>query len=526
MHHLRISTLNDFPPHVLVPKYDVNAVSIGVAHIGATSNFGRSNIMPYFDAALNHLAAQGRPLDMGVVAIKTTAGEKPMMLRQMEQQDNLYTVVGRGIKDEVRVIGSVREVMNYSDTPEAVINRLADPKIKIITITGTQSAYALNKDGTGIDTTKPEVQADITNPFSPVTVPGLLVAALAKRAEKGIDPPMIISCDNIPDNGSKLGSVLQQYAAATGICKPEYMALVKTPNTMVDRITPQQNSPHNQEVVRPHGILDAAAILAEGFSKWTIEQRGIVDPRLAALSSGGVKLVPDLKAHEDMKIRGLNGAHLALGLVGVLSGEELVHKAVGQPHIRPYISTLLDQVAATVRLPDKETSVLRSEVIGRFDNAAMPDKLQRLLTETSSKVSARLVNYPAIAAGKGYEASAFAVASWMRYMQGSDDNNNLLPIADTRSGELGNRVRSVGFDTERFLSTAGGKVFDASQLGSDGHQIARPFFAKVAEYHKQINAFGVAVALERAFGLDMAVAQRPLPNQQQQSQATPTQQMK
>lgn len=502
MEHLKASTLGDLSPHIQVPVYKLSDVGVGAAHIGATSNFGAANIMPFFDSALNEQARRGQALTMGVVAIKTTAGPLPAVLRHRAQQDGLYTVVGQNGKDEVRVIGAVREVMNYSEQGAAVIERLADPKIKIITITATQAGYVLNKAGNGIDTTKPEVLNDMQNPWQPVTVPGILVAALATREARGIEAPVIVSCDNLPNNGQKLGNVLTQYAAATGICTPAYMAQVETPDTMVDRITPKQVFERNQgKLAKDHGVLDSGAIYAEAYSKWVIEQRDKTDIRLAPLVQGGVKIVSDLQPHEDMKIRGLNGAHLALGLVGTLAGEELVNRSMAQPVIRPFITAFLDQAAVTVKLPAAETGQLRPEVMGRFDSP-MPDQLSRLLNETSSKVSARLVNYEAIKAGKGYEASAFAVASWMRYMRGEDENGNRVNISDTRASEISNQLQAANFRTDRFLLNAGAKIFDSQQLGADDKDKMKAFFTKVDKYHTDICAYGVKVALERAFGID------------------------
>jgi len=495
---LRMNALADLP-QAMVPKYDPAAVTVGVVHIGATSNFGRSNILPYFDATLAHLQKQGLPLDYGVLAVKTTGGAAPL-LRQLGEQDNLYTLVGRGRhQDEVRIIGSVREMMNYGEKPDVVIARIADPAVKIVTITGTQGAYCFGQDGRGIDLSHPTVVADVAHPRLPTTVPGILVAALAQRSAAGVSPPIIISCDNLPDNGDKLGCVLREFAEATGLCDPKYMGQVLTPNTMVDRITPQQDFGANMRTVVRHGVGDHAAVVAENYSCWKIEQRHSIDARLLPLQQAGVKLVKDLKPYEDMKIRGLNGAHLALGLVGTLAGIEFVHEAVENHSIRPFVTTLLQQAIATVKLPSAEKASFGDEVLARFDNTAMPDKLSRLLTETSSKVSARLVNYPAIKRGSGYEASAFAVAAWMRYMQGTDDNSNTMPIADTRSAEIGNVVRTVWFSPAEFLTKAGDKVFDVKALGQGGMDKAKPFFELVNRYYQDINKNGVVAALDAAF---------------------------
>lgn len=514
MEHLRINNLAQLPQHVKVPDYDVNQVTHGIVHLGATSNFAAANVFPFIDTALGVKAKRGEALDLGVTAVKTTSGALPPHLRKrQDDQDNLYTLIGLNGKEEARVIGAVRKIMNYEDSPAAVIDLMADPRTKIITITGTQAAYVLDKTGKSLDGSNPQVLQDMQSPFRPVTVPGIINAALSRREQNGVAPPMIISCDNLAGNGTKLGNVLTQHAAMSGIVSPEYMARVQTPNTMVDRITPGQDWGKNTERALRHGVADGSAVVTEGkFSKWVIEQPGPAeDIRLGELRAGGVKVVHDLKPHEDMKIRGLNGAHMALALTGLLSGETHVHEAMARPFIRPFITKLLDQAAATVQLPKSETSVLRPEVTGRFDNAEMPDTLSRLVNETSSKVGARLVNYEAIKEGKGYEASAFAVAAWIRFIRGDDKDGNRIAINDKNATDLSNKIMSVGFNVGKFLTQeAGQAVFDVSRLGPEleGHRVAKPFVTLVTKYYNDISANGMQTALARAFGVDDGLAEK------------------
>ncbi len=502
MKPLRIDTLGDLPPSIGVPRYNPREVKIGIAHIGATSNFGRAFLMPHFDRALNNQQNDGRELNHGVVSIKTTSSAIPYSLSNMQAQEGLYTVISRNGSIEYDVVGAVRQVMNYNDDPKAVIDRLANPAIKMITITGSQSAYYLNADGDGLDKSLPAVKADMVNPFQPITMPGILMAALKQRQDNGIEAPLIISCDNLSNNGAKLGTVLRQYNEATKLCTPKYMATLKTPNTMVDRITPEQDNDVNASLMRTKGVVDHAAVTAEGFSKFMIEQPVTTDIRLTELARAGAIIVKDLKPYEDMKLRGLNGPHMALALVGILSGQSMVSEALAVPFIRPFVKRLMNQAVDTAQLPVTEKAGFPSEAISRFDNVNMPDTLPRLVKDTSSKVSARLINYGAIERGEGYDASAFAVAAWMRFMQGTDRNGNSLTIEDRNKAALSNTLNAAGFNTEKFLLSAGAKIFDVSALGENGLAKAQPFIAKVDAYYRDINKRGVEVALERAFGLE------------------------
>ena len=83
-----------------------------------------------------------------------------------------------------------------------MIERLADPATRIVSLTVTEGGYSID-DVTGeFNPQTPEVAQDLEPGAVPRTVFGLITEALARRREKGMAPFTIVSCDNLQGNGA------------------------------------------------------------------------------------------------------------------------------------------------------------------------------------------------------------------------------------------------------------------------------------------------------------------------------------
>ncbi len=158
----------------------------------------------------------------------------------MNPQDGLYTVVTRdGSGDALKVIGAVREVLVAPENPEALVERLADPDVHIVTLTVTEKGYKLDPATGALLTDDPDVAADCADLTAPRTAPGFLVAALSARRDLGLPPFTAISCDNLPHNGRRLEQAVLAIARAHRADLAEWIeAHGAFPETMVDRIVP------------------------------------------------------------------------------------------------------------------------------------------------------------------------------------------------------------------------------------------------------------------------------------------------
>jgi mannitol 2-dehydrogenase len=115
------------------------------------------------------------------------------MCAVLKKQDGLYTLIVKhpGGKVENRVVGSLVDFMMGCDDPGAVINRMASPDTKIVSLTITEGGYNVNPATGEFDFSHPDAQHDLENPLHPSMVFGYLPAALKASRDNGL-PALVI----------------------------------------------------------------------------------------------------------------------------------------------------------------------------------------------------------------------------------------------------------------------------------------------------------------------------------------------
>jgi len=177
---------------ISVPKYNRDQAA-GVVHLGIGA-FHRAHQAVYFDRLLNTGASDWM--------IRGASLRSPKVAQSLNPQDSLFTVrVTDDSRDELQVIGSVKEVITATDRAQDLINHLAAPETKLVTLTVTEKGYHVNISAKKLNESSPDIIHDIANIHAPVTAPGFLVAGLAARKAAGLAPFTVLSCDNLPHNG-------------------------------------------------------------------------------------------------------------------------------------------------------------------------------------------------------------------------------------------------------------------------------------------------------------------------------------
>ena len=135
---LNARTLKYWSDRVAVPIYDRSLVTPGVVHVGV-GGFHRAHQAMYHDRLMN----QGTALDWGICGVGVMAADQRMK-QVLDAQDGLYTLVlkhGDGTW-EPRIIGSIVQYLFAPDDPEAVIEQMAAPATRIISLTITEIGRA------------------------------------------------------------------------------------------------------------------------------------------------------------------------------------------------------------------------------------------------------------------------------------------------------------------------------------------------------------------------------------------------
>jgi mannitol 2-dehydrogenase len=435
---LNASTLATIGERVAVPAYAREDVQVGIVHFGV-GGFHRAHQAMYLDQLMN----RGEALDWGICGVGLLPFDERMR-DALDTQDGLYTLVLKapdGSRD-ARVIGSIIRYLYAPDSPEAVLEMLADPDVRIVSLTVTEGGYNIDHVTGEFDVTNPAVVHDIRAAAAPTTVFGFVTEALARRRARGIAPFTVSSCDNLPGNGTLSRKVFTAFARLRDPALADWIAAnVSFPNAMVDRITPVTTDADRAEVAERFGIDDAWPVVCEPFTQWVLEDD--FPTGRPAYEQVGAQVVADVEPYELMKLRLLNASHQGIAYLGHLAGYRLVHEAAQDPLFTGFLLDYMN-VEATPTLepvPGIDLDVYKRTLIERFSNAEVRDTIARLCAESSDRIPKWVlpVTRWQLAAGGPIDRSAAIVAAWARYAEGVDEEGAPIEIVD----QLADRVRAT-----------------------------------------------------------------------------------
>ncbi|WIA99381.1 mannitol dehydrogenase family protein [Curtobacterium sp. MCBA15_012] len=418
-----------------VPTYDRDDVVPGIVHFGV-GGFHRAHQAMVVDRLLE----QGEAREYGICGVGVLDQDR-RMADVMREQGGLYTLVLQhpdGSR-EARVVGSIVEYLLAVDDPEAVLERMAAPTTRIVSLTVTEGGYNTDRVTGAFVADHPGVVADLAGDTPPRTVFGLVTEALRRRRDRGIEPFTVMSCDNVQGNGHVARAVFTAFARlqdpAFGDWVDEHVAF---PNSMVDRITPGTTDADRAVVRDELGIDDAWPVVAEPFFQWVLE-----DDHPAGrppFEQADVQVVDDVEPYELMKLRLLNASHQALCYFGYLSGYRSAHEATQDPAIATFLRRYMaEEGAPTLRpVPGIDLDAYEATLLDRFRNPEVRDTLARLCAESSDRIPTWLlpVVRENLAAGRPVTLSAAVVASWARYAEGTDESGEPITVVDRLAEDL------------------------------------------------------------------------------------------
>lgn len=437
------------------PDYDRATVATGIVHIGV-GGFHRAHQALAMDTLMN----EGKALDWGICGVGLMPSDSRMR-DAMAAQDCQYTLVSKHNDGnrEARIIGSIVEYLFAPDDPEAVIEKMAHPETRIVSLTITEGGYNFDQVTGEFDAENPGVQADLADGAVPKTVFGLVVEALVRRRGRGIAPFTVMTCDNIPSNGEMARRSFSTFAS---LRDPELgrwvVESVRFPNSMVDRITPMTSDADRAEVQALWGIDDAWPVVCEPFFQWVLED----DFPLGRppFEDAGVQLVQDVEPYELMKLRLLNASHQGLCYFGYLAGYRYAHEAMADDAIARFLRDYMDNEGTPTLhpVPGIDLDEYKDTLIARFSNPEIRDTLARLCAESSDRIPKWLlpVVRENLASGRSIEFSAAIVASWARYAEGTDEQGEAIAVVDRLADSLiplaqSQRENPVAFIQKRML---------------------------------------------------------------------------
>lgn len=452
---------------------------VGIVHLGPGAFF-RAFVAPYTSEAM---AASGGDWGIRGISLRST-GVRDRLAPQGYAYASVSLAPGGG---ERQVIECLSDILVLPEDPAAAVAALADPAVRIVSLTVTEKGYC-HAPATGeLNRDDPDVRHDLAQPDAPRTAPGLLVAGLAARRDAGLPPFTVLSCDNLPSNGALTRRVVLAMAQARDPALAGWIAEHgRFPCCMVDRITPAATEADIAEQAERSGVLDRGIVLHEPFRQWVIED-DFVNGQRPAWEAAGALMVRDVAPFETMKLRCLNGTHSALAYLGYLAGHRTVAEAVADPPFAALCRHLWQReiVPTFAAPPGVDLDAYCAALLERYRNPAIRHLLWQIAMDGSQKLPQRILATAAdaLAAGRRIDGLALVVAGWMRFVGGVDEAGAPIDVRDPLAERL--RQASDG------AATADGKV--AALLGFE--EIFAPALARDPAF-----AGPVAAAYRRLVG--------------------------
>lgn len=440
-----------------MPAFDVQAVKEKTMEEPIWLHCGAGNIFRAFLGAAHQQLLNKGTTDKGIIAAE---GYDFEIVDVMEGYDNLTINVMLKDTGEVdyEVVASIVDYlkMDLSDADfEKVINIMKAPSLQMVSFTITEKGYSIT-DASGEFTNV--VKEDFTNGPSQVkSYIGKVVYMLHERYQAGKHPIALVSMDNMSHNGEKLAASVRQFASKwveNGFMDQGFVdylndeTLVSFPWSMIDKITPRPD-------VKVKAMLEEKGL--EGMDPRMTERHTYVSPYVngeeteylviedhfpngrPALEEAGI-IFTDRKtvnATETMKVTAcLNPLHTALAVYGCLLGYEAIYEEMKDEDLVKLIKQLgYQEGLPTVVDPEIiSPKAFIDEVINRrLPNPFIPDAPQRIVTDTSQKLSIRFGNTLKAYVEQGDVSSLVAIplvyAGWLRYLMGVDDQGEAMTLS-------------------------------------------------------------------------------------------------
>lgn len=472
---LNLSDLNNNGwGEITLPKYNIGAIRENTRVNPTWLHFGAGNIFRGFISSLQDSLLNAGIESTGIIAADTFDFE--IIDRIFTEHDNLTLNVSLMADGSVKseVLASVCEALKADSSDKNYMERFrqiaTEPSLQMISFTITEKGYAVkNTQGELM----PVVKEDIANgPGKSKHAMSFVAGLLYERYKAGRLPVALVSMDNCSHNGEKLRSSVM--TIANGWLKAGHVdtgfidyisdeSVVAFPWSMIDKITPRP-SEKVQKMLEDMGMEDIAPIITSKktfiapFVNAEQPQYLVIEDSFPngrpALEKAGVYLTDrdTVNKTERMKLTTcLNPLHTALAVYGCMLGYTLICEEMKDAELTKLVNRLgyvegLPVVTDPGIISPKE--FIDEVVKKRLPNPFMPDAPQRIATDTSQKVGIRfgetIKSYAALGKTNELKAIPLAIAGWLRYLLGVDDNGEPIEIsADPLKDELCSKLAGI-----------------------------------------------------------------------------------
>ncbi len=320
------------------------------------------------------------------IALGNIRDDATPLLNHLATQNGEYvleTVTPAGER-AYETITSIKKILPWDAELSQLIAQGEKAETKVISFTVTESGYYLDHQF-NLDQNNSDIRADLQGECR--TIYGAISHILQHRQHNNGGPVTLLNCDNLRHNGDRFHHGLTQFLTLRN--KPELLQWIAKnthcPNTMVDRITPRPSSEVAVRVKQQTGKEDQAAVMAESFIQWVIEDHFIAGrPDLEQVE---VRMVESVLPYEEAKIRILNASHSCIAWAGTLIGQQYIHESTQTEAIcQMAYRYVTEDVIPSLTPSPLDLNAYRDVVLERFGNPYIQDTNQRVAADGFSKI--------------------------------------------------------------------------------------------------------------------------------------------
>lgn len=351
--------------------------------------FGEGNFLRAFVESVFQELNKHSNLNAGIAVVQPI---DKGMVSMLNDQDGLYTLFTKGIKNDVEVeekelITNIVCGIDPYANHQQYLNLAKEEELQFIISNTTEAGIAY-------------VPSDSMDMKPPSSFPAKLTQLLYTRYQhfKGASNRglTIIPCELINYNADTLKNIILDYIKLW-LLEDDFKKWVLTTcsfhNTLVDRIVPgyprAQIDAYNAQLDYKDNLL----VSAEAFFLWVIEGDASLKKKLPFEKTNlDVRIVEDMQPFRTRKVRILNGAHTSMVPFCILYGNETVKESVDEVFTGPFIKSLVfDEIIPTLDMEQQELETFASDVFDRFKNPFIKHQLSSIALNSISKFKVRVL---------------------------------------------------------------------------------------------------------------------------------------
>lgn len=441
--------------NIELPSYDVGQMAQNGREHPRWVHFGIGNIFRIFLGSIADRLMEEGLLDSGITCVETFDFET--VSRIYKPYDNLALAVylNKDGSRRKKVFGCFAEAIEGKSSDPSEWERLKEvfraPSLQMVSFTITEKGYALrDRRGEYTDLIRRDLEegpAHVSHAMS------IVAALLLERFKSGQTPIALVSMDNCSHNGEILRNAVLEIADAwkeRGFVDESFLSYVRNedktafPWTMIDKITPRPGE-DVAESLKADGVEDMDIVVTQKrtyiapFVNAEEPQYLVVEDSFPngrpPLEKAGVYMTDrdTVNKAERMKVTVcLNPVHAALAPYGILLGYTFFADTMSDPQLRKLAEKVgLQEGMEFVEDPGiiSPENFIRECLEERFPNRCLGDTCARIVTDASQGLPIRFGENIKACVRKYQTAQkltgiALALAGWLRYVLGTDDEGN------------------------------------------------------------------------------------------------------